>query len=499
VEAPVAIPQAVLDDIRAKIPLSSLVRKKVKLQKAGKEFKGLSPFNQEKTPSFFVNDVKQFYHCFSSGKNGDCFSWLQETEGLTFIEAVERLADEAGVPLPTRGPEEEAEYRENQILHMNMREDCLDYQLELSHTPSGALAAAELYKRGLTNETIMEFGIGYASNGRFHNRITFPIQNPQGRIVAFSGRALGDAQPKYLNSPESPIFIKGKTLYNFHRAREAAREFGTITVVEGQMDVISMWQAGYKNVVAPLGTALTVEQLELLWSVVNEPIICFDGDMAGLRATNRAIDLALKNMRGEKSLRIALLPPGHDPDSWLRENPKNMKLEISDAMALSVALWDRETSGGINTPEKRSAALNRLLEAVRAIPDSRVSRMWREIMLNRMRTVGDLKPWKPKVNLPPAPSDTKKQRLIACIAAARPDLVDQNADALATIKFTDAESKLVINGVLVGSEPSVSGVLEALWGVDRASLYNRLLADPHHPSVDESFRELLGLPLEAEP
>jgi DNA primase len=252
-------------------------------------------------------------------------------------------------------------------------------------------------------------------------------------------------------------------------------------------------------VVAPLGTALTVDQLELLWSVVNEPIICFDGDVAGLRASNRAIDLALKNMRGEKSLRIVQLPPGHDPDSLIKENPKNMELAISDAMALSVALWDRETSGGINTPEKRSAALNRLLEAVRTIPDSRVSRVWREIMLNRMRTVGDLKPWKPKVNLPPAPSDTKKQRLIACIAAARPDLVDQNADALATIKFTDTESRLVINGVLVGSEPSVSGVLEALWGVDRASLYNRLLADPHHPSVDESFRELLGLPVEAEP
>jgi DNA primase len=497
----VAIPQAVLDDIRAKIPLSSLVRKKVKLQKAGKEFKGLSPFNQEKTPSFFVNDVKQFWHDFSSGRSGDCFSWLQETEGLTFIEAVERLADEAGVPLPTRGPEEEDEYRRQNEFMLRLLVEANLYHKYLDEA-AGLEGYIFLNKREVSEDTAKEFKLGFApswSDGFFKHRVMFPIQNPQGKVIAFSGRAVGDAQPKYLNSPESPIFSKGKTLYNFHRAREAARQTGTIIVVEGQMDVISMWQAGYKNVVAPLGTALTVDQLELLWSVVNEPIICFDGDVAGLRASNRAIDLALKNMRGEKSLRIVQLPPGHDPDSLIKENPKNMELAISDAMALSVALWDRETSGGINTPEKRSAALNRLLEAVRTIPDSRVSRVWREIMLNRMRTVGDLKPWKPKVNLPPAPSDTKKQRLIACIAAARPDLVDQNADALATIKFTDTESRLVINGVLVGSEPSVSGVLEALWGVDRASLYNRLLADPHHPSVDESFRELLGLTVEAEP
>jgi DNA primase len=495
VEAPVAIPQAVLDDIRAKIPLSSLVRKKVKLQKAGKEFKGLSPFNQEKTPSFFVNDVKQFYHCFSSGKNGDCFSWLQETEGLTFIEAVERLADEAGVPLPTRGPEEEAEYRENQILHMNMREDCLDYQLELSHTPSGALAAAELYKRGLTNETIMEFGIGYASNGRFHNRITFPIQNPQGRIVAFSGRALGDAQPKYLNSPESPIFIKGKTLYNFHRAREAAREFGTITVVEGQMDVISMWQAGYKNVVAPLGTALTVDQLELLWSVVDEPIICFDGDVAGLRASNRAIDLALKNMRGEKSLRIVQLPPGHDPDSLIKENPKNMELAIRKAMSLSEALWERETHVGLNTPERRTSALNRLLEAVKTIPDGRISLEWRQLIFNRMRAEGRTASWKPKVNLPPPPTAEPKEKLLAVIAAARPDLVDRYLDKVSSIKCLNPTVALVINAVLVGSAPSVSGVVETLYG----NPYGSPVWEFHSPGIENLWRELLGLTVEAEP
>jgi DNA primase len=251
--------------------------------------------------------------------------------------------------------------------------------------------------------------------------------------------------------------------------------------------------------VAPLGTALTVEQLELLWSVVNEPIICFDGDIAGLRATNRAIDLALKNMAGEKSIRIVQLPPGHDPDSWVKENPKNMELEIKDALSLSAALWERETSGGINTPEKRTSALNRLLEAVKTIPDSNIRWTWRDVMVKRMRSVGDLKPWKPKVKLPPAPSDTKKQRLIACIAAARPDLVDQHADALSTLKFTDTEAKMVINGVLVGSSPSVTGVIDALWNGDRAGFYDKLLIDPHHPTIDESFRELLGMPVEAEP
>jgi DNA primase len=495
----VAIPQSVLDDIRAKIPLSSLVRKKVKLQKAGKEFKGLSPFNQEKTPSFFVNDIKQFYHCFSSGKSGDCFSWLQETEGLTFTEAVERLADEVGVSLPTRGPEEEAEYRECQKFYAELQRENQDYQFELDHTPSGA-AFFMLDSRGIARNTVAEFGLGYAREGRFRDRVTFPIHDPQGRVIAFSGRAIGkDQQPKYLNSPESPIFSKGKTLYNFHRAREAARDAGTIIVVEGQMDVISMWQAGYRNVVAPLGTALTVEQLELLWSAVNEPIICFDGDKAGERATNRVIDLALGNLRGERGMRFAYLPDGHDPDSLAREYSLTLGTVIDGQTAsLSEALWARETSGGLNSPEKRSAALNRLLEAVQTIPDGQHRTIMRRMIMERMNALGRREAWKPKVNLPPAPSDTKKQRLIACIAAARPDLVDQNADALATIKFTDRESRLVINGVLVGSEPSVSGVLEALWGVDRASLYNRLLADPHHPSVDESFRELLGLPAEAE-
>jgi DNA primase len=497
VEAPVAIPQAVLDDIRAKIPLSSLVRKKVKLQKAGKEFKGLSPFNQEKTPSFFVNDVKQFWHDFSSGRSGDCFSWLQETEGLTFIEAVERLADEAGVPLPTRGPEEEDEYRRQNEFMLRLLVEANLYHKYLDEA-AGLEGYIFLNKREVSEDTAKEFKLGFApswSDGFFKHRVMFPIQNPQGKVIAFSGRAVGDAQPKYLNSPESPIFSKGKTLYNFHRAREAARQTGTIIVVEGQMDVISMWQAGYKNVVAPLGTALTVDQLELLWSVVNEPIICFDGDVAGLRASNRAIDLALKNMRGEKSLRIVQLPPGHDPDSLIKENPKNMELAIRKAMSLSEALWERETHVGLNTPERRTSALNRLLEAVKTIPDGRISLEWRQLIFNRMRAEGRTASWKPKVNLPPPPTAEPKEKLLAVIAAARPDLVDRYLDKVSSIKCLNPTVALVINAVLVGSAPSVSGVVETLYG----NPYGSPVWEFHSPGIENLWRELLGLTVEAEP
>jgi DNA primase len=490
----VAIPQSVLDDIRAKIPLSSLVRKKVKLQKAGKEFKGLSPFNQEKTPSFFVNDVKQFYHCFSSGKNGDCFSWLQETEGLTFVEAVERLADEVGVRLPTRGPEEEAEYRDCQKFYAELQRENQDYQFELDHTPSGA-AFFMLDSRGIARNTVAEFGLGYAREGRFRDRVTFPIHDPQGRVIAFSGRAIGkDQQPKYLNSPESPIFSKGKTLYNFHRAREAARDAGTIIVVEGQMDVISMWQAGYKNVVAPLGTALTVDQLELLWSVVNEPIICFDGDKAGERATNRAIDLALGNLRGERSLRFVYLPDGQDPDSLAREYPLTLSTIFDQTASLSDALWARETSSGVNTPEKRTSALSRLLEAVKTIPDGQHRSIMRRMIMERMNVLGRREAWKPKVKLPPPPNSDAKEKMVASIAVARPDLVSRYADKLASIRCKNQTAALVLNAVLVGSEPSLAPVAEAFYGPGAPPSW-----DFNSPQVEDLFRELLGLPVEAEP
>ena len=382
-----------LDELKARLPVSEVVGRRVKLIRAGREFKGLSPFNKEKTPSFFVNDQKQAWFDFSSGKNGSIFDFVMESEGVTFPEAVERLAQMAGVALPKVSREDEQRDARRKTLHDVMELAAKFFQDTLA-SRTGAKGRGYLADRELDPATQLKFRLGYAtgerfalkehlgSHGipaedmveagllvsgddipvpfdRFRDRVMFPITDLRGRVIAFGGRALDkDAPAKYLNSPETPLFHKGSTLYNIAAARQASHEGAPIIVVEGYVDVIAMVTAGYPATVAPLGTALTEDQLGLIWKMADEPILCFDGDNAGLRAAYRAVDLAMPRLKPGKSLKFALLPQGQDPDDLVRSGGRDAITDvIGAAKPLGAMLWARETEGHtFDTPERARGA-----------------------------------------------------------------------------------------------------------------------------------------------
>lgn len=415
-------PPSLLDEIKARIPVSEVVSRKVKLTRRGREFVGLSPFNSEKTPSFTVNDQKGFYHCFSSSKHGDIFGFLIETEGLSFPEAVERLAEEAGVPMPerTRDDVEREEKRAGLVDVMEMAAAYFEDRLQSS---DGAAARGYLADRGLAVKTQQGFRLGYAASGRhllkshlgglgisteqmveaglliggsdipvpydrFRDRVMFPITDTKGRVIAFGGRALSsDAPAKYLNSPETPLFHKGYVLYNFAEARKAAYDAGTMVVVEGYMDVIALAAAGFTNAVAPLGTALTPDQIRLMWRAAPEPILCFDGDKAGLKAAYRAVETVLPLLKPGHSLRFALLPEGRDPDDLIRERGREAMDEVlAAARPLSEILWMREVEGGEwSTPEQRALLESRFDELLATIEDAKVKRHYEDNLRERLR------------------------------------------------------------------------------------------------------------------
>lgn len=413
--------QSFLDEIRARLPVSDVVRRRVQLKKAGREWKGLSPFNPEKTPSFFVNDQKQAWFDFSSGRNGSIFDFIMLTEGASFPEAVERLAAMAGLALPAANPEEEKRDARRKTLH-EVVELATKFFEESLQARTGAKARGYLADRGLTPETQTRFRIGYApaerfalkeylggkgiSNedmieagliiagddipvpfDRFRERVMFPISDFKGRVVAFGGRALAEDVPaKYLNSPETPLFHKGWLLYNGAGARAATQKDAPLIVVEGYIDVIAMVAAGFEGAVAPLGTALTEEQLALLWRMQSEPILCFDGDKAGQRAAFRAAELALPLLKPGQSLLFALLPEGQDPDDLIRSGGvEAMREVLAAAKPLSEMLWLRETgSARLDTPERRAALEARLGEVVRSIADETVRRYYRDDLKARL-------------------------------------------------------------------------------------------------------------------
>lgn len=406
-------PPHLLDEIRARLPVSEVVGRRVRLRKQGREFAGLSPFNPEKTPSFFVNDQKGFYHCFSSGKHGDVFRFLMETEGLSFPEAVERLAGEAGVALPKPDVREERRERERASLS-DVCEMAARFFEDNLRFASGATARAYVEKRRLEARTVREFRIGYApaerdalkrfllgkgvdeqamvdagliikpddgrpSYDRFRNRLIIPIQDEKGRVVAFGGRAMSpDDQPKYLNSPETEIFHKGFMLFNGHRARQAAYDNGSVIVVEGYLDVIAVWQAGIPGVVATLGTAFTEEQIQRMWRFAAEPIVCFDGDKAGIKAAHRAVDRILPHLKSGFSFNFVFLPDGKDPDELIQlGGAEAFRAELARAVPLTDVLWDRETQAApIDTPERKAALEKRLEDLVQEIRDGRVQRAY---------------------------------------------------------------------------------------------------------------------------
>jgi len=411
-----------LEELRARLLVSEVVGRRVKLKKAGREFKGLSPFQQEKTPSFTVNDQKQFYHDFSTGKHGNIFDFVMETEGVSFPEAVERLAAMAGLPLPAVTPDAARHEQRRKTLH-DVMDLAAKFFADTLASRNGAKARGYLGDRAITPATQLQFRLGYAPPDRFalkehlgaqgistddmveaglliggddipvpydrfRDRVMFPIADARGRVIAFGGRALEkDVPAKYLNSPETPLFHKGDNLYNLATARQAAHDGAPLIVVEGYVDVIAMVTAGFAGAVAPLGTALTENQLALLWRMADEPILCFDGDRAGQKAAYRAADLALPLLTPGKSLRFALLPEGQDPDDLARAGGR-MAIEevISAARPLADMIWSREIEGGtFATPERRAALEAKINELSNGIRDEVVRRYYRQDLAERLQ------------------------------------------------------------------------------------------------------------------
>ncbi len=402
-------PPGLLDEIRARLPVSQVVARKVALKKKGREYSGLSPFKTEKTPSFFVNDHKGFYHCFASGEHGDIFTFLMKTEGLSFPEAVERLAAEAGVQMPKMSPAD-ARQEDQRTRLLAVLEASVAFFEEQFRSAAGGEARRYLEKRGLDRRTIAKFRLGYAPAGRsvlkdhlaglgftgeematsgmliagddipvsydrFRHRVMFPITDLKDRTIAFGGRALDPEAPaKYLNSPETPLFHKGSVLFNAARARSRAHDLDQVIAVEGYMDVVALAEAGIENAVAPLGTALTEDQIRLMWRMAPEPILCFDGDSAGQKAAHRAIDTVLPLLQPGKSITFAFLPEGLDPDDLVRQQGSAaMQSVLGRARPLAEVLWEREwLSGEWSTPERRALLEQRLAQLLARIEDAAV-------------------------------------------------------------------------------------------------------------------------------
>ena len=410
-----------LEEIKTRVNVSDVVGRRVRLKKQGREWRGLSPFNAEKTPSFYVNDAKMAWFDFSSGRNGNIFDFVMATDGLSFPEAVETLAGEAGLDLPKATPEavERDKKRAGLVEVLEMAAQffeatlkgsggargrdyvasrgiapALQTEFRLGYAPSERYALRDhLASRGAGVDVMMEAGLLNHGEGiavpydKFRDRVIFPIQDRSGRVIAFGGRALDPGVPaKYLNSPETPLFHKGHLLYNHHRARKAAQDRGAVVSVEGYIDVIAMAGAGFPNVVAGLGTALTIEQCELLWRMSPEPILCFDGDGAGRRAAAKALDTALPALTPEKTLRFAFLPDGQDPDDLAKSGGGGaIGAVLAGAKPLVEVLWSRETEATtLDTPERRAGLKHRLGELAKQIGDETLRRYYQQELYGRL-------------------------------------------------------------------------------------------------------------------
>ena len=417
-------PPSILDDIRARLPVSQVVGRRVQLKRQGREFVGLSPFKSEKTPSFTVNDAKGFFKCFSSGEGGDIFGFLMKTEGLSFPEAIERLAAEAGVvlPKPTAEAAEQEDAREKLLAVV---EEAARFFEAMLAGPRGREAREYLEKRGVPPDLAKRFRMGFAPDSRsalkehlsarkysigemietglliagddiptpydrFRGRLIIPITDLRGKVIAFGGRGLApDAKPKYLNSPETPLFHKGSVLFNAANARKAAHDLSEVVVVEGDMDVIALAGGGIDNAVAPLGTALTETQLGLLWRMSQEPTICLDGDAAGQKAALRAADLALPHIQPGRSLKFAFLPGGLDPDDLMRrDGAEAMRKVLSQTAPLIEVLWRRERdTEPLDTPERKAGLERRLATLAKRVADPALAAQYGQDLRQRAKDI----------------------------------------------------------------------------------------------------------------
>ena len=494
-----ALSPAFLDELRARTPIAAVIGRKVKLARSGRNMKGNCPFHNEKTPSFYV--YEDGYHCFGCGAHGDAVSFVMQSQGLGFMEAVQQLAGEAGLEVPKASPEAaEAEKRRLDLSDVLVRAEAFfRARLLLSEGKAGL---DYLRKRGLSDETIAQFGLGWSGDGRgalgaelardgvtaaqlleagllrktesgelrelFFNRVMFPIRNRRGTVISFGGRTLGDGQPKYVNGPETSLFSKRRNLYALDLARAAAREGAVVTVVEGYMDVIALHQAGFSGAVAPLGTALTEEQLTEIWRISPAPVLCFDGDAAGGRAAARTAELVLPLLTPAHSLRLANLPAGEDPDSLVRgRGVAGFQAVLDAARPLSDVLFDLlRPAAGTESPEQRAAFRARLEDAAKRIPDRALASEYRAVLLDRFfaaRRRGGvpggripLRPVAPRgARVPPwdVRAGAERGRILLAILLRHPRLLRNVEHALEELVLPDGLARLR-HALLIWAETS---------------------------------------------
>lgn len=495
-----SLPPNFLEELRLRTPLAGLIGRNVKLTRAGRNWRGCCPFHNEKSASFYVYD--DHFHCFGCGAHGDAIAYVMQSQGASFPEAVERLAAEAGLDVPKATPQQARREAKARDLYAVLEAAAEAFQRRL-RLPEGRAGLDYLLRRGLTEETIRKFGLGWSGGGRgalaadlkplgieprqlveaglmragegdsppvdlFFNRVIFPIRDRRGRIVSFGGRILGDGQPKYVNGPETEIFSKRRNLYGIDLAREAAFKGAPVVVAEGYMDVIALHQAGFAGALAPLGTALTEEQLTELWRLTPQPVLCFDGDKAGNRAATRAAtELALPLLSSpEHSLRFATLPAGEDPDTLIaRGGPQAFKAVLDAARPLSDVLYDMLAAQSPGpSPEARATLRHKLVAAAESIPDKILGAEYRRLLLDRFfesnrrpapaarammggrggpgGAFGRGRPQPPVLNLPrpgidPAQVRLEQARCLLAITIAHPWLLAEVEEALGQLDLPD--------------------------------------------------------------
>lgn len=549
-----------LDELRARVTLSSVISRTTRLTKAGHEFKACCPFHNEKSPSFTVNDQKGFYHCFGCGAHGDVIRWMTDQRGLSFMDAVKELAAEAGLDVPAPDPRAAKKAEQQAGLHEVLEAAQNWYRAQLE-TPDGAKARAYLASRRFDALTMERFGFGYAPAGRqalkaalsqfedamlieagmriavddkepydrFRDRLTMPIHDARGRVIGFAARIL-DADkkdaPKYLNSPDTPLFDKGRTLFNLHRAGPASRQSGRIVVVEGQMDVIALAAAGIAEAVAPMGTALTERQLEMLWRLVETPILCFDGDAAGQRAAMRAVTRALPLLRPAHSLQIVRMPAGMDPDDLIkRDGVAALEALLAAPKSLLDQLWEHERDAApLSSPEDKAGLKARLMAHVETIADPDIKALYRRELNDRFSAFAfpprQEREWRPMGRAaPPRRSDPQvtqrlrknagsRDALSAAVLAGllrHPQELARHGDALAHADLADPRFAVLVDALDAG-EPLETRHLSTILAarglvapnpVEYASLrFGFLIEDSPPELASESLAQAIGLLVE---
>ena len=533
-----AFSEQFLEELRNRVDLTEVIGRSVKLARKGREHLGLCPFHKEKTPSFTVNEEKGFYHCFGCQAHGSVFDFIMETEGLNFPEAVEKLASEIGIQIPSDTPEERERQKKRQKLTDVVELAAAFFERQL-RIPEGRKGLEYLHHRGLTDPTIRRFRLGFATESRhrlkahltgqgieeglmiaaglvikpddghknrklesydrFRGRIMFPICDRRGRVIGFGGRIIGNGEPKYLNSPETTLFQKRALLYGLHLASSAVRKNEVLIVTEGYMDVISLAQAGFNGSVAPLGTALTEDQIQLLWKINREAVLCLDGDAAGARAAIKAAEKALPFLKPGYGLRFAKLPEGTDPDDLIKlGGAQAMQQVLDEAQPLSEVLWHIETGDRLPaTAEARAGVEARLKDHTRRIQDPTIrahfsrlfgERLWPTREKNRNwhshRSTGSFGAHSTNSNMHlssdqlGAPLNAREIRHMALIATLinHPDCFDEIGEALGTLAFSTQELDILRQQVL--------NTLAERSGLDSAGLITHL--------NQSGFAEILG-------